>query len=124
MQGIASVVRGPRANRVADGEGPRQVGPGTTWLDKAAFTQPTAGTFGSSGSGVVRGPGLKNADVSVQKSLRFRESRRLEFRAEFFNFTNTPEFNAPVLAVQSPTFGELTGAQGEREIQVGLKFYF
>jgi hypothetical protein len=119
-----TVSRGPRANRIADGEGPRQVGPGTTWLDKGAFTQPTAGTFGSSGNGVVRGPSLKAADISIQKSFRLTEARRLQFRAEFFNVTNTPEFNAPNLAVQSPTFGELTSAQGEREIQFGLKLYF
>jgi len=116
--------RGPRADRIADGKGPREVGPGKTWLDKQAFRQPVAGTLGSSGNGVVRGPGFKAGDVSVQKSFRVSESKRLEFRAELFNLTNTPQFNRPNLAVQSATFGEVTDAQGEREIQFGLKFYF
>jgi hypothetical protein len=116
--------RGPRADRVADGKGKREVGPGRAWLDTAAFRQPVAGTHGSSGSGVVRGPGYKNFDLSLQKSIPITESKRFEFRAEFFNLTNTVEFNAPVVSVQSATFGEIAGSQGEREIQFGLKFYF
>ena len=119
-----TVSRGPRADRIADGKGAREVGPGKAWFDTRAFRQPVAGTLGSSGNGVVRGPGLKAADISAQKSFRLTESKRLEFRAELFNVANTPQFNSPVLAVQSATFGEITGAQGEREIQFGLKFYF
>lgn len=116
--------RGPRADRIADGKGKREVGPGKAWFDTGAFRQPVAGTHGSSGNGVVRGPGYKNFDLSAQKSIRITESKRLEFRAEFFNLTNTVEFNAPVIAVQSATFGEVAGSQGERDIQFGFKFYF
>jgi hypothetical protein len=116
--------RGPRADRIADGAGKREVGPGTAWFDTSAFRQPVAGTMGTSGVGVVRGPGFRNFDLSVQKSIPVKESKRFEFRSEFFNLTNTPKFNTPVLAVQSATFGEVTAAQGEREIQFALKFYF
>lgn len=116
--------RGPRADRIADGAGRREAGPGRTWFDASAFRLPVAGTFGNSGIGVVRGPGLKNVDLSLQKTFRVTESKRFEFRAELFNVSNTPEFNAPDRAVQSATFGEINSAQGEREIQFGLKFYF
>lgn len=119
-----TISRGPRADRVGDGEGKRQVGRGTAWFDTTAFKQPVAGTLGNSGVGVVRGPGLKQFDLSVQKSIPITESKRFEFRAEFFNLTNTPQFNGPVRAVQAATFGEITGAQGERNIQLALKFYF
>lgn len=116
--------RGPRANRVGNGEGLRHVGQGYNWLDNAAFKEPSQGTFGTSGVGVVRGPGWKTFDLSMQKFFRIREKNVIQFRAEFFNLTNTPQFNAPNRSVSSATFGEVTGAQGERQIQFGLKLNF
>src|SRR5207253_3804373 len=109
---------------VADPRGTGGVGPNATWFNTAAFRQPRAGTFGSEGIGVVRGPGLKNLDLSLQKSFRVTESKRLEFRVEAFNFTNTPIFNAPDVNVNSTTFGQVLTAQGERNIQFALKLYF
>jgi hypothetical protein len=120
-----TVSRGPRADRIGDGnDGPRQVGPGTEWFNTSAFTQPVAGTLGNSGVGVVRGPGLKNFSLSIQKAFPVTESKRFELRGEFYNLTNTPIFGSPVRAVQSATFGELTASQGERNVQLALKFYF
>jgi hypothetical protein len=119
-----TVSRGARADRLGDGEGPKQVGPGTTWLDKSAFREPRQGTLGNSGVGVVRGPGLSQYDLSLQKLFPIKERFNMEFRAEFFNLTNTPHFNAPNTNASSVTFGEITGAQGEREIQFALKFIF
>jgi len=116
--------QGPRANCVADPAGSRQPGPSTTWFNPAAFKQPVAGTFGSCGVGVTNGPGLKDLDLSVQKTIPMGEARRLEFRVEFFNFTNTPIYGGPNANVNSATFGQIVNALGERNIQVGLKFYF
>lgn len=119
-----TISRGPRADRIGDGKGTRDVGPGTTFFDTAAFAIPQTGTFGSSANGVVRGPNQRTFDLSLQKTFNIDEKRRLEFRSEFFNLTNTPQFNAPNRFVQSATFGEVTSSQGEREIQFALKFYF
>ncbi len=116
--------RGARADRVGNGEGPKQVGKGLTWLDKSAFKEPKAGTLGNSGVGVIRGPGWNSFDLSMQKSFPITEKRGLEFRAEMFNLTNTPQFGVPVRSASSATFGEITSAQGERNIQFGLKFNF
>jgi len=116
--------RGARANRVGNGEGTKQVGQGATWFDTTAFTRTTTGTFGNSGVGVVRGAGLKNFSLSIQKSFPVTEAKRFELRGEFYNLTNTPIFGAPSRSVDSATFGQLTSAQGERNVQLGLKFYF
>lgn len=116
--------RGFRADRVGTGAVRNGVGPGSPWFDTGAFRQPVAGTLGNSGNGVVRGPGLRAFDLSVQKRIPVTEAKQFEFRAEFFNLTNTPQFNAPDRSVTSATFGEITSAQGERNIQFGLKFYF
>ncbi len=116
--------RGARADRVGDGKGPMQVGPGGTWLDRAAFKEPVAGTLGNSGVGVVRGPGWQGYDLSIHKYFPLTERFRLEFRTEFFNLTNTPQFSAPNRNASSATFGELLGAQGERNVQFALKLSF
>ncbi len=116
--------RGARADRLADGKGNLEVGRGTSWFDRSAFRQPVTGTLGNSGVGVVRGPGYKQFDLSVQKIFPIRESKAVEFRCEFFNLTNTPQFNGPVRLVTAVNFGEITGAQGERNIQLALKFSF
>jgi hypothetical protein len=103
---------------------PRGVGLGTSWWSTQEFSQPAAGTFGSCANGTVRGPGLREWNQSLQKEFPIGESKRLEFRAEFINFTNTPIFNAPNQNVDSSQFGQVLGAQGQRNIQFALKFYF
>ena len=115
---------GPRANCVGNAAGPQQEGPGTTFFNTAAFKQPAAGTFGSCGVGVTNGPGLRDLDMSVQKTFPISEAKRVEFRVEFFNFTNTPIFAAPNANVNAATFGQIVNALSERNIQLGLKFYF
>lgn len=119
-----TISRGPRADRIGDGEGPKDVGPGTTWLDRSAFKEPVQGTLGNSGVGVVRGPGLHQYDLSLQKVFPIKEQWKLEFRTEFFNLTNTPQFSSPNRSASSVTFGEITGAQGERNIQFALRLVF
>jgi len=62
---------------------------------------------------VLRGPTLTNLDISVAKITSITERFKLEFRAEFFNALNHPEFAQPTLAdgaanIDSPTFGQIT----------------
>ncbi len=116
--------RGARANCIGPSGGSQDVGPGTTWFNTLAFSQPVTGSFGSCGNNTVRGPGLRDFDLGLQKGFPITESKRFEFRAEFLNLTNTEFFNAPDRSVTSATFGQVLSAQGERNIQFGLKFYF
>ncbi|MBI4903163.1 MAG: hypothetical protein HY820_05970 [Acidobacteria bacterium] len=69
--------------------------------------QPAAFTFGNLGRVMpnVRVDGVHNWDFSVFKSFPIREARRIEFRAEFFNFTNTPQFAPPCQAFGNAAFG-------------------
>lgn len=96
---------------------------GFQWFDPAAYAPATPGTFGTCGVGTVRGPGLRTADVSVQKEFPLRESKRLEFRTEFFNVTNTTILNSPNVGL-NPYLGLINSSQGERNIQFAVKFYF
>ena len=96
--------------------------------------------FGNAARRVARGPGSRNADVSVFKNTNITERVLLQFRAEFFNLTNTPTFflpaaNSPTLTCigapgsacnsNNPSFGKLSsGTATGRQIQFGLKLYF
>jgi hypothetical protein len=95
------------------------------WWDRTAFVRQAPFTFGNSGRNVLTSPGVRTANLVVSKSTMVGENRRIEFRAEFFNFTNTPNFSAPSTTdVLNPNFGKIFGAASPREMQFGLKFYF
>ncbi|HST12999.1 MAG TPA: hypothetical protein VLL05_21650, partial [Terriglobales bacterium] len=124
--------RGSRANCVAAphvfGRKPAFDGPngpfiGFQWFDPASYAPADPGTFGTCGVGTVRGPGLQSADVSLQKQFLLGESKRLEFRTEFFNVTNTPMLNIPYTGLNYK-LGVIDRSQGERNIQFALKLYF
>ncbi len=116
--------RGYRANCIGAMTYPGGVGPDTTWFGTSAFSQPSAGTFGTCANGTTIGPGLRDWDFGIEKQFPITESKRLEFRTEFINFTNSPIFNSPNTSVDSTQFGWVTSSQGQRNIQFALKFYF
>ncbi|MBI1355466.1 MAG: TonB-dependent receptor plug domain-containing protein [Acidobacteria bacterium] len=120
-----TVARSARADRIGDGnDGPHTVGQGGSWFDKSAFSDTAVGTFGNSGVGVVFGPRYSTLDASVEKSFQVKEGQRLQFRTGFINLTNSPIFQAGNRSVTSPTFGEITSAQGARIVQFGLRYEF
>jgi Carboxypeptidase regulatory-like domain/TonB dependent receptor-like, beta-barrel len=108
--------------------------PGTLFNTCAFTTNTVLGTFGNAGRNIVLGPGFQNWDFSLFKNFPVTESKRFEFRAEFFNifnhvnpiFYNLGEISAEPVAVElgTPTFGYPISARAPREIQVALKFYF
>jgi hypothetical protein len=101
---------------------------------------PLTGTAALGGVTKVEGPGFHRADISLFKDLPLNERFRLQFRAEFFNIANHPNFNAPnfggngVVAISgsgnynSSTFGEIGSTRDApydpRQIQFALKFYY
>lgn len=94
------------------------------WFNTSVFTLPPFGSFGNSGRNILDGPGLQNINVSLMKQTVLREGLSLQFRSEFFNFFNRPNFDLPDIFVVSPTFGRILSAQNPRHIQFGLKLLF
>ena len=94
------------------------------WFNTACFVQQPFDTWGNSGTGVVRLPGIKNLDYSLEKRIPITDTKRLEFRAEAFNLTNTPLFTGVGNTLGTTNFGTITTAQAARQIQLGLKLYF
>ena len=106
-------------------------------INPAAFAAPAPGTFGTCAPRKFHGPGIQMVDLSLFKQFRFTERWQLQFRAEFFNAFNHPNFGNPSVDVSSPgSFGKVSntlapilgtdsGGPGDpREIQLALKLYF
>jgi hypothetical protein len=101
------------------------VGRGTPYFDTTAYAPVTEARFGTAGFNSLYGPGRFNWDFSLFRTFKITEGSNLEFRAEAFNFTNTPKFGNPaVLNVTQTGFGEITSATEERQFQVGLRYEF
>ncbi|MGH9431896.1 MAG: TonB-dependent receptor domain-containing protein [Terriglobia bacterium] len=95
------------------------------WFNIAAFVDPAPFTFGNLGRNSLRSDWAKNLDLSLFREFPITESKRLEFRLEAFNITNTPVFGIPDSTISDPTFGQVSStANTERQLQFALKFYF
>ncbi|HYI93884.1 MAG TPA: TonB-dependent receptor [Bryobacteraceae bacterium] len=99
------------------------------WLNRAAFANSPAFTYGNVGRNLprTRSDGWNNYDVSALKNFNITERFRLQFRAEAFNFTNTPVFGNPAANIDSGAFGTVTTYAANaraREFQLALKLYF
>jgi hypothetical protein len=93
-----------------------------------AFIQQQANTVRTLGLRfpTIRPPKVPNADVSLFKSFPVREGVRLQFRAEAFNLTNSPQFNVPSTSLSSSTAGvvTLTQVNDPRNMQMSLRLMF
>jgi hypothetical protein len=112
-----------RPNRVSN---PENGAPRTTaqWFNTSAFQTAPQFTLGTSSRNPVRGPAYRNTDIALIKRTPIRERMNLEFRAEVFNFTNTPPLGAPAVVQGAAGFGSITSAGDPRVIQLALKLNF
>ena len=117
--------RSVRANVIGTPNNLHEVGPNKAYLDSKAYAVPPARTFGNAGVGIVRGPGMKRFDLSLNKQFRLTERKSFQLRMAAFNVTNTPIFQAPAsMIITAPTFGQIRAAQSERSVQLIGKLYF
>ena len=112
--------------------GPHQI------FNGACFQAPSHGQNGTYRLPYIHGPWYNNSDLSIFKTFKVGESRRLQFRAEAFNFLNHPLWtfvsNDPALqlvihdfgavATNAATAGVMNQKTGHRTMQLALKFYF
>lgn len=113
-----------RPNLVGD---PNQVPGGRStaqWFNTSAFQMAPQFTIGTASRNPVRGPSYRNMDLALIKRTAIREEMNVEFRAEVFNFTNTPPLGAPAVVLGNAGFGSITSAGDPRVIQLALKFNF
>jgi hypothetical protein len=101
----------------------------TNYIKTQCFAFPAANELGNLGRNTLRGPGLQEFDPSLYKNWAVKEQMRIQFRAEFFNIFNHPNFQmkSPRLFDGSgnivPTAKVITSptATTARQIQFGLR---
>jgi hypothetical protein len=119
--------------------------PAIPWFAATDFSLPTFGSPGNEERNTLVGPGSHRMDFSLVKNFSITESMRLQFRAETFNITNTPNFATPgvgnsanavtsfsgtapgSLATSAGNFGVITQTSAlytPRQIQFALKLSF
>jgi hypothetical protein len=91
------------------------------YFNVAAFAQNGKGTFGNAGRNILRGPGLKNVDLSLVKSFRIRESLKAQIRGESFNAFNFVNLQNPAANLTAATFGRILSAGSPRIYQLAMK---
>jgi hypothetical protein len=113
---------------------PTQIHTLKNWFNPCAFSPAPAGELGTAARAPVYGPRFVNTDFSVVKDfpLSFREGMGLQFRAEFFNLFNHPQFFLQGLAgsgeqdINTPSsFGVIDNTvNNARLVQFALKLRF
>jgi len=102
------------------------------WFNTSCFVEPAAWSFGSEPrvDATLRQQGITNFDWAVFKKTAIGEWGNIEFRTEFFNLFNHPQFGPPntsCCTANNPNFGHVTSTIGNaqaRLIQFALKFEF
>jgi len=102
------------------------------FFDTSCFVDPPVGELGNASRAPLFGPGFANLDFSAVKNflLPRREGMSLQFRAEFFNIFNHPQFYQPInfppyADVDSAGFGVISQTvNNPRLIQFALKLTF
>jgi hypothetical protein len=140
--GVAQAFSGAGANRpnlVAGCSGnPTQGGTIQHYFNAACFSLPPVGFLGNLGRNTAIGPNVNTLDATVQKTTNVpsvSEQFAVQFRAEFFNVLNHPNFSNPSAGLCSQgtngtcsplaTAGQITTTStANRQIQLGLKIMF
>jgi Carboxypeptidase regulatory-like domain/TonB-dependent Receptor Plug Domain len=130
-QNVASIVPNAanRPNQTGSPNNPHTV---QEWFDTSIYSTPAPGTWGDTPPSSVRGPGRQNWNISFFKNFMINPERgtNLQFRAEFFNIWNHPQWVGDEQQggintnLSSSGFGQITSAYDPRTIQLALKFYF
>ena len=94
------------------------------WFNPAAFAIPAYGSFGTAGRNILSGPGFRNVNASLRRSIAVGERTTLQLRAEFFNLFNNVNLGLPDNFLGSPSFGSVRTAESPRRIQLAVKLIF
>jgi hypothetical protein len=122
-----------RPNLVGDPNLPDDQRSVERWFNTSAFVVQPVGALGTAGRNILEGPGTNLVDFSLLKNIPLSERQRLQFRSEFFNLFNHPNFDFPErfcggtvagAPCAAATFGRVTAARDPRILQFALKYLF
>ena len=116
---ISGSIVGSSIKDTVDGKGVR--------FNPDAFSYPPSQVAGNCPrfESAVRGDFIHNLDFSLFKNFSINEGMKIQLRAEFFNFTNTPRFDVPNTDFGSAGFGTISAqVNNSRQAQMGIRFLF
>jgi len=96
------------------------------------FTFPLFGGPGDVHRNTFYGPSYKNFDMVLAKNTKITERFIVEFRSEYYNLFNHPNFQQPdgsitdgaLFGQSSAEVGRNDGTTGARQLQFGMKLHF
>jgi hypothetical protein len=118
-----------RPNKVGNAKGPKTL---TQYFNTANYAPQPLGTIGSAKRNSEFGPHFRHIDLSLFKDFALTERFNLQFRAEAFDLTNTPDYYIPnngsgSAQLGNPNFGQVTNYDpnyNPRQLQFALKLQF
>jgi hypothetical protein len=118
-----------RPEQVADSRGPKKY---SEWFNTSAFVPQPLGTIGNEVRNSLFGPRFRHVDLSLFKTFPLTERVNMQFRAEAFDLSNTPNLYIPNnnpgnLQLGSANFGQVVNYDPNyvpRQIQFALKMQF
>jgi hypothetical protein len=113
---------GQRAVQILDD--PYGDGTQSNYLNRAAFASPASGTYSTLAPFSVVNPSRLQNDLAVTRTFRLGATQNLQFRWEIFNVINKVNYNPPVTALNSASFGQIQTAGDPRIMQFALKVDF
>lgn len=139
--GFPYTVRSPSGrlpDRICEGSLPDSERTIERWFDVSCFpthppstvVDPTTGEsqvvslHGNASPNIIRGPGINNLDLNVEKTFSLGSRMRLQLRVEAFNLLNTPQYVGPQTFVTSASGARLTQARPSRNVQLAARLSF
>ena len=112
-------------HRISEPNLPREERTRERFFDTSAFVRPALYEIGNAGRNILIGPGNRNLDLSIAKQFVISEGKHIQFRAEWFNAANHPNWGTPGTTLGTAAFGVITSNENlPRVLQLGLKFVF
>jgi hypothetical protein len=114
--GVVGTVRADATGLPIDG--------GSGYFNKAAFTVPLAGLFGTAGRGTIPGPGTFGMNLQLARQIQLAERKSVEFNVSATNLLNHVNISGFGTVVNSLNYGLATGAAGMRTVSATVRLRF
>jgi hypothetical protein len=112
-------------NSFTENASDNSVDPCTAGAVFGCFDPSLFGSLGNAKRTICCGPHISNTDFAILKTISLSETKRIDFRAEFFNIFNHSQFYTPDGNTSDGTqFGQVTQVRDPRLVQFALKFFF
>jgi trimeric autotransporter adhesin len=92
------------------------------WFNTAAFSAPIGCAYGNAGRDIIRGPGSRSFNMTLNKGFRLKENRTLDVRIQANNVFNIVTYSGINTTVNSTQFGQVTSAAPMRQITFQLRY--